>query len=177
MPTYAAAFAAAGLNALVFDYRNLGVSDGDNRQHLDPWAQIRDYQNAISFLERHEAVDPHRIGVWGISYSGGHALVLAATDPRVRSIVSQVPVVDGFENMRRAHGTMEFRRLWAMILEDRNLRYEKPGQRLYLPTLLSIRKRRSRLGRSQRPYAPFSPSRRAKRRCTRTGARSNLSIS
>jgi hypothetical protein len=59
--------------------------------------------------------------------------VLAATDPRVRSIVSQVPVVDGFENMRRAHGTMEFRRLWAMILEDRKLRYEKPGQRLYLP--------------------------------------------
>jgi dipeptidyl aminopeptidase/acylaminoacyl peptidase len=111
MPTYAAAFAAAGLNAFVFDYRNLGVSDGDNRQHLDPWAQIRDYQNAISFLERHEAVDPHRIGAWGISYSGGHALVLAATDPRVRSIVSQVPVVDGFENMRRAHGTMEFRRL------------------------------------------------------------------
>ena len=52
MPTYAAAFAAAGLNALVFDYRNLGVSDGDNRQHLDPWAEIRDYQNAISFLER-----------------------------------------------------------------------------------------------------------------------------
>jgi uncharacterized protein len=42
MPTCAAAFAAAGVNALVFDYRNLGVSDGDNRQHLDPWAQIRD---------------------------------------------------------------------------------------------------------------------------------------
>ena len=33
MPTYAAAFAAAGLNALVFDYCNLGVSDGNNRQH------------------------------------------------------------------------------------------------------------------------------------------------
>jgi alpha-beta hydrolase superfamily lysophospholipase len=29
----AAAFAAAGLNALVFDHRNRGVSDGDNRQH------------------------------------------------------------------------------------------------------------------------------------------------
>ena len=49
-----------GINAMIFDYRNLGVSDGDNRQHLDPWAQIRDYQNAISFLERHEAVDPNR---------------------------------------------------------------------------------------------------------------------
>src|ERR1700677_1139560 len=76
MPTYAAAFAAAGLNALVFDYRNLGVSDGENRQHLDPWAQIRDYQNAISFLERHEAVDPRRIGVWGISVQGATPLCL-----------------------------------------------------------------------------------------------------
>jgi pimeloyl-ACP methyl ester carboxylesterase len=81
MPVYADAFAEAGINALIFDYRNLGVSDGDDRQHLDPWAQIRDYQNALSFLERHKTVDPDRLGVWGISYSGGHALVLAAIDP------------------------------------------------------------------------------------------------
>ncbi len=133
MPTYAQAFAQAGINAMVFDYRNLGVSDGDNRQHLDPWMQIRDYENAISFLERHDSVDPDRIGVWGISYSGGHALVLAAIDPRVRSIVSQIPVIDGYENMRRAHGTMEYRRLWDLILKDRRLRFEKPGERLYLP--------------------------------------------
>ena len=133
MPTYARAFAESGVNAMIFDYRNLGVSDGDDRQHLDPWAQIRDYENAISFLERHEAVDSERIGVWGISYSGGHALILAATDPRVKSIVSQIPVIDGYENMRRVHGTMEFRRLRELVLKDRKLRYEKPGQRLYLP--------------------------------------------
>ena len=133
MPTYAQAFAQAGVNAMIFDYRNLGVSDGDNRQHLDPWAQIRDYQNAISFLERRQDVDPYRIGVWGISYSGGHTLILAAIDPRVKSIVSQIPVIDGYENMRRAHGTMEYRRLWDLILKDRKLRYEHPGERLYLP--------------------------------------------
>jgi len=133
MPTYAKAFAEAGMNALIFDYRNLGVSDGDDRQHLDPWQQIRDYQNAISFLERHELVDPDRIGVWGISYSGGHALILAAIDPRVHSIVSQIPVIDGYENMRRAHGTMEYRALWDLVLTDRKLRYEKPGERLFLP--------------------------------------------
>jgi uncharacterized protein len=133
MPVYAKAFAEAGINALIFDYRNLGVSDGDDRQHLDPWAQIRDYQNALSFLERHQTVDPDRLGVWGISYSGGHALVLAAIDPRARSIVSQIPVIDGYENMRRAHGTMEYRALWDLILRDRKLRYEKPGERLYLP--------------------------------------------
>jgi uncharacterized protein len=133
MPAYAQAFAQAGVNAMIFDYRNLGVSDGDNRQHLDPWAQIRDYQNALSFLERRDDVDPQRIGVWGISYSGGHALILAAIDPRVKSIVSQIPVIDGYENMRRAHGTMEYRRLWDLILKDRKLRYERPGERLYLP--------------------------------------------
>jgi pimeloyl-ACP methyl ester carboxylesterase len=132
MPTYAEAFAEAGFNALVFDYRNLGVSDGDDRQHLDPWAQVRDYQNAVSFLERHDEVDPNRIGAWGISYSGGHVLILAAIDPRVRTIVSQIPVVDGYENMRRVHGTMEYRALWKLILEDRKLRYET-GERLYLP--------------------------------------------
>lgn len=133
MPSYAEAFAKAGINALVFDYRNLGASDGTDRQHLDPWQQVRDYQNAISFLERHPLVDPARIGVWGISYSGGHALILAATDPRVQSVVSQIPVIDGFENMRRVHGTMGYRALWDLIQRDRKLRYESPGERLYLP--------------------------------------------
>ena len=133
MPTYAEAFQAAGINALVFDYRNLGVSDGENRQHLDPWAQIRDYQNAISFLESHQSVDPERIGAWGISYSGGHTLILGAIDPRVQSVVSQIPVIDGYENMRRVHGTMGYRRLWKLITEDRRLRYSEPGSRLYLP--------------------------------------------
>lgn len=133
MPYYAEAFARAGIAALVFDYRNLGVSDGEPRQHLDPTAQIRDYQNALSFLERSPGIDADRLGAWGISYSGGHVLVLAATDPRVKVIVSQIPVVDGYRNMRRIHGTMGWRRLWAAILEDRQLRYDDPAQRLYLP--------------------------------------------
>jgi len=133
MPYYAEAFAAAGIAALVFDYRNLGVSDGEERQHLDPWAQVRDYRNALSFLERHDEVDASRLGVWGISYSGGHALILGATDPRVKCLVSQIPVVDGYENMRRVHGTIGYRRLWQEILTDRALRYDKPGERQYIP--------------------------------------------
>ncbi|MEN3263308.1 alpha/beta fold hydrolase [Pseudonocardia sp.] len=133
MPYYAEEFAARGIGALVFDYRNLGVSDGDVRQHLDPWMQIRDYQNALSYLERREDVDENRLGAWGISYSGGHVLILAATDPRVKAVVSQIPVVDGYENMRRAHGSRGYRQLWSVILEDRSLRYEDPQKRLHLP--------------------------------------------
>ena len=133
MPSYAEAFNAVGLSALIFDYRNLGVSEGEPRQHLDPWAQIRDYENALSYLESRDDVDSTRLGAWGISYSGGHVLVLAAIDPRVKAIVSQIPVVDGYRNMRRVHGTMGYRRLWELILEDRRLRYEDSQQRLYLP--------------------------------------------
>lgn len=133
MPYYAESFAEAGIAALVFDYRNLGVSDGEPRQHLDPWAQIRDYENALSFLERCDGIDSTRLGAWGISYSGGHVLILGAIDPRVKVIVSQIPVVDGYRNMRRVHGTMGYRRLWGAILEDRAARYEDPEKRRYLP--------------------------------------------
>ena len=71
-----------------------------------------------------EGVDPSRIGVWGLSYSGGHALVLAAAvEPRVACAVSQIPVVDGYRNMRRVHGTMAFRRFEQLLLEDRRRRF------------------------------------------------------
>lgn len=133
MPYYAEAFANAGIAALVFDYRGLGVSDGEPRQHLDPWAQIRDYQNALSFLERADGIDAQRLGAWGISYSGGHVLVLAATDPRLRAIVSQIPVVDGYRNMRRVHGGVGYRRLWQAVLDDRQARFDDPNKRMFLP--------------------------------------------
>ena len=48
--------------------------------------QIEDYQNAISFLEARDDIDADRLGVWGISYSGGHVLILGAVDPRVRAV-------------------------------------------------------------------------------------------
>ncbi len=133
MPHYAEFFTRAGMAALLFDYRCLGVSDGEPRQHLDPNAQIEDYRNAISFAEGLSVVDPDRIGAWGISYSGGHVLILAATDPRVKCVVSTIPVVEGYRNMRRVHGTMGFRRLMDAVLEDRKARYRDEGARGYIP--------------------------------------------
>ncbi len=121
-PEYARVFAGAGVAALVFDYRGFGTSDGEPRQHIDPWAQIEDYKNAISFVETRRELDPARIGVWGISYSGGHVLILAATDPRVQCVVSNIPVVDGWRTMQSVHGALAFRRLEELILEDRRNR-------------------------------------------------------
>ena len=41
---FAAAFADAGLAALVYDHRNLGASDGTPRGDIDPRQQIDDYR-------------------------------------------------------------------------------------------------------------------------------------
>jgi hypothetical protein len=131
-PHYAEMFASAGLAALLFDYRNFGSSDGTRRQHIDPNMQIEDYRAAISFAEGLDQVDADRIGVWGLSYSGGHALILGATDPRVKCVASQIPVVDGYRNMRRVHGTVGFRRFEALLLEDRRRRFQT-GQEGFLP--------------------------------------------
>jgi uncharacterized protein len=91
----AEAFAAAGLAALVYDNRNLGASDGEPRQEFDPWTQIRDLRHAVSYAQSLADLDGSRIGVWGTSYSGGHAIVVGALDRRVRCVVAQVPAISG----------------------------------------------------------------------------------
>ena len=123
-PDYAKEFAANGLAALIIDYRNFGASDGEPRQHLDPWRQIEDYRSAISYVASRPDLDAERIGVWGISYSGGHVIILSAVDHRVKAAVSNVPVIDGWQNMWRVHGSERFRILKQALDEDRQKRIQ-----------------------------------------------------
>lgn len=132
MPHYANIFVPAGLATLIFDYRYFGDSDGLPRQHVNPYDQHEDYKNAISFAQTLPEIDPERIGIWGISYSGGHVLIVGATDPRVKCIVSTIPVVDGYANMKRAHGTMGFRRLMKAVIDDRKNRFQDENNRGYI---------------------------------------------
>src|ERR671914_2857393 len=116
---FAGAFAAGGLGALVFDNRNFGASDGEPRQEIDPWAQVRDYRDAITWVRTRSEVDAERIGVWGSSYSGGHVLVLGAIDRRIKCVVSQVPLVSGHRNARRLIRADVLPQVWAMFEADR----------------------------------------------------------
>jgi uncharacterized protein len=97
---FAEAFADAGLVALVYDNRNFGASDGEPRQEVDPWAQVRDYRTAITYAATRPEVDAERIGVWGGSYAGGHVLIVGAIDRRVKCVVSQAPFISGHETFR-----------------------------------------------------------------------------
>ena len=89
----ARAFAEAGFVVLLHDHRNFGGSGGEPRHDIDPWRQIEDWRQAISYLESLDYVDPKRIGAWGTSFSGGHAIVLGATDRRLKAVVTQVPTI------------------------------------------------------------------------------------
>ena len=64
--------------------------------------QHRDIRNAVTYAITRPEVDAARIGIWGTSYSGGHVLVVAAIDRRVKAVVSQVPGVSGSRMLSRA---------------------------------------------------------------------------
>jgi fermentation-respiration switch protein FrsA (DUF1100 family) len=126
---FAEVFAAAGLAAIVFDNRNFGASDGEPRQEIHPWRQIDDYRDAISFAQSLPETDAERIGVWGSSYSGGHAIVLGAIDRRIKCVVSQVPLISGRRAARRLIRADLMAGVERMCAEDRHNRYkgEAPG--------------------------------------------------
>jgi pimeloyl-ACP methyl ester carboxylesterase len=94
LPFFAERFAAAGLASFVFDYRHFGASGGEPRQLVDPWRQLDDWRAALAFLRERDDVDGDRLALWGTSQGGGHALIVAAEDPRVRAVVAQAPLVD-----------------------------------------------------------------------------------
>lgn len=93
MPDYSRDFAAGGVASLTFDYPGFGRSGGHPRQHVDPAQQVRTFRAALDRLTADPRIDPTRLAVWGTSLSGGHALVLAATDPRINAVAAIIPFI------------------------------------------------------------------------------------
>lgn len=94
LPLFAERFARAGLAAFVFDYRGFGASGGSARQLVDPWQQLEDWRAALRFARGLAEVDGLRLGLFGSSLGGGHALLTAAEDGNVLAVVAQAPLVD-----------------------------------------------------------------------------------
>ena len=170
-------FAEAGIAALVFDYQNLGVSDGDVRQHLDPWAQIRDYQNALSYLET-----PRRRRRRTTRCLGDLLLGRPRADPRRhrpagrRRSSARSRSSTGTATCAGSTARWDTASSGRLILEDRRNRYTDPANRLYIPHATA--------DPEQRPVDVAVPGDLrhvqgaqgdARRRSTRTAARSSRS--
>lgn len=115
LPRYAAKFTACGMAVLAFDYRGWGASEGQPRQVIDAKAQCDDYHAAIRYARAYPGIDPERIAVWGTSFSGGHVLNVAADDPQVAAVVSQVPMIDARQRGRSVRRWLSLERLVRLV--------------------------------------------------------------
>src|SRR5262245_57711761 len=96
---YATLFSESGFSVLLYDHRSFGASDGLPRYEVNPYQQICDWQDAITFATTQpEFDDTVTVGVFGSSYAGGLAMVVAACDARVGTVVAQIPNVSGHRN-------------------------------------------------------------------------------
>jgi len=114
-------FSAAGADALAFDYRHFGASDGEPRQLLSIPRQLQDYAAALAHARTLEGVDPERIVLWGSSYAGGHVVAAAVADGRVAAVIAQVPAMDGLAtlaNLVRYAGPGQLARMMLLGVRD-----------------------------------------------------------
>lgn len=93
------ALANKGIMTLIFDFRGCGESDGDfSKQTI-----TMGYEDAVAgyeFLRNHPLCDPSRLGVFGGSFGGYQAALLAGQYP-ITSLVLSVPAIyqDGWWNV------------------------------------------------------------------------------
>lgn len=172
--------ARAGYLVINFDYRGWGQSDGrvvlegdmpdtddpgftarvrELRGYIDPFEQTEDWFNVIHWAMAEPMADAERIGVRGSSYSGGHVVYVAAFEPRVKAVVSQVGATDiarGIPQMyedaeeeatRRARGEIAYPEpfvrefnLTGLPLKTKGLRYSPNdvADQVRVPTLFIV---------------------------------------
>ncbi len=144
-------FARHGYLVVTFDYRGWGASDSrviltkpqpshsadlrftaevlEVREVVDPIDQTADILNAVSWVYGEPNCDRERIGLWGSSYSGGHVVYVAARDPRIKALVSQVPALDS-RPVALAEGARETTFNDAAARTHGELGYPPPGARV-----------------------------------------------
>ena len=119
---YGPHFAELGFIVLAFDYKSWGQSDGPlvsteslahseeavkldiNVTHIrkivEPFSMLADVRAALHYLGGDSQVMPNNLGIWGTSLGGGLAMVMAASDDRIKVLVDQMGPVNYVHNLR-----------------------------------------------------------------------------
>lgn len=118
LPQVAATLAEAGIASLRFDYSGFGESEGE-RGWIDPAARVEDARSALSALLDHDVVDSMRVGIYGHSYGGPIALMLAVTDSRVRALAAVSSPGSGPDMLRAARSAWDWVALKHTVAQER----------------------------------------------------------
>src|SRR5262244_1093660 len=121
-----------GYVVLRFDMRGCGDSEGEIGRVIC-LEQVEDTRNALTFLARHPAVDPERIGLIGSSFGGAVAIYTGGVDTRVGAVISNGGWGDGERKFRGQHKSpQEWARFTNMLKDGREHR-AKTGKSLMVP--------------------------------------------
>ncbi|HEX6957188.1 MAG TPA: prolyl oligopeptidase family serine peptidase [Ferrovibrio sp.] len=85
----AKALADRGISAFVVHYFD-GIPQSHKASPLLRDERERVIEAAVSFVSKQPYVDPDRIGIFGLSLGGFHALSLGSRDPRIQAVVDVV---------------------------------------------------------------------------------------
>lgn len=129
---YHQGFTDAGFGVLAIDYRGFGDSEGDERGIVNPVHQLEDLVNGVTYLTTRD--DVAAIGAYATGGTGGgNVVLLAASDARVRAVVSQMPVADGRNWLQRMRTENEWVEYQALLEQDRRERVLTGKSRLVHP--------------------------------------------
>jgi dienelactone hydrolase len=117
LAAFAERFCREGFTAVAFDYRQWGGSSGEPRDEASVSRQCEDYRTVIGWAVGDPEIDASQVFIWGTSFSGLHAVELAATDTRLRGAIAQTPLVDGLARAMMGRPIGSLRVLGAALLD------------------------------------------------------------
>ena len=88
LKSYADEFQKKGFNVFLYDHVGFGRSEGNIRQTINPWVQGKGIADAVKFVKSFEASHNGKIVLWGDSFAGMLALVVAGLVDDLAGVIS-----------------------------------------------------------------------------------------
>ena len=128
----AAFFGGLGYATLRFDFRGCGRSGGE-RGRVICLEQVRDTQNAITFLQSQPGIAPDCIALAGSSFGAAVAVYTGGIDDRAAAVISTGGWGNGERKFRGQHNTPEAWQEFINMLKQGAEHRARTGESMMVP--------------------------------------------